>query len=493
MSNRDRNFWIEQAKDQLLANEKRADSAVVELMFLYDEAANQVEREIYAMFAKFATDNKLTDAEASRLLSGKEYSVWRKSIQEYIKEASGAAEDSRILLELNTLAMKSRISRKEHLLANIYQNMMDLAQDTTTKMTDLLGDIVKVSYYENCWRIQRGFGYGFTVAKINESLIKRILEYPWSEKYFSEAVWGRCDHLAALAKWEISVGFIQGSSVQKMAKAINDVIDSGRYAAERLVRTECKYFANQGQILAFKENGIAKYRFVGGSEGSTSACGCAALNGRVFSVENAQPGINLPPLHPNCICTIVAHFDKSIFNTTENTTPLEKNTKFQVWKEKYVDSQSQSDKISLSNDEEWALNSYISSESYKINDKLRRGAALTEQDRRLIVNLDRALDKMPEKQGMLYRSVSSFGIDDVDAYVKSHVIGIPKRFEAYTSASLMVYDASMDIQYVIESKHGKDITKWNPGEKEILFKRDTWFIPTRIEGNTIYMKEVYDE
>lgn len=158
MSNRDRNFWIEQAKDQLLANEKRADSAVVELMFLYDEAANQVEREIYAMFAKFATDNKLTDAEASRLLSGKEYSVWRKSIQEYIKEASGAAEDSRILLELNTLAMKSRISRKEHLLANIYQNMMDLAQDTTTKMTDLLGDIVKVSYYENCWRIQRGFG-----------------------------------------------------------------------------------------------------------------------------------------------------------------------------------------------------------------------------------------------------------------------------------------------------------------------------------------------
>lgn len=172
---------------------------------------------------------------------------------------------------------------------------------------------------------------------------------------------------------------------------------------------------------------------------------------------------------------------------------MEKNTKFQVWKEKYVDSQSQSDKISLSNDEEWALNSYISSESYKINDKLRRGAALTEQDRRLIVNLDRALDKMPEKQGMLYRSVSSFGIDDVDAYVKSHVIGIPKRFEAYTSASLMVYDASMDIQYVIEAKHGKDITKWNPGEKEILFKRDTWFIPTRIEGNTIYMKEVYDE
>lgn len=336
MSNRDRNYWIEQAKEQLLANEKRADSAVVELMFLYDEAANQIEREIYAMFAKFAKDNKLTEAEASRLLSGKEFSVWRRSIREYIKAASGPARDSRTLLELNTLAMKSRITRKEQLLANIYRNMMDLAQDSTTSLTDLLGDLIKVNYYENCWRVQKGMGYGFTVTKIDEKLIRSILEYPWSEKHFSEAVWGRCDHLAALAKREISLGFIQGNGVQKIAKAIDDVMDSGRYAAERLVRTECKYFANQGQISAFKENGIAKYRFVGGSEGSTSSCGCAELNGRVFSVEDAQPGVNLPPLHPNCLCTIVAHFDKSIFDTPRDAKPLSENVKFQEWCKKYA-------------------------------------------------------------------------------------------------------------------------------------------------------------
>ena len=227
MSNRDRNYWIEQAKEQLLANEKRADSAVVELMFLYDEAANQIEREIYAMFAKFAKDNKLTEAEASRLLSGKEFSVWRRSIREYIKAASGPARDSRTLLELNTLAMKSRITRKEQLLANIYRNMMDLAQDSTTSLTDLLGDLIKVNYYENCWRVQKGMGYGFTVTKIDEKLIRSILEYPWSEKHFSEAVWGRCDHLAALAKREISLGFIQGNGVQKIAKAIDDVTDRG--------------------------------------------------------------------------------------------------------------------------------------------------------------------------------------------------------------------------------------------------------------------------
>lgn len=87
----------------------------------------------------------MTYAEASRLLSGREYSTWRKSIQEYIADASGAARDSKALLELNTLAMKGRISRKEQLLANIYQNMIDLAGASETKLEDLLGDMLKVN------------------------------------------------------------------------------------------------------------------------------------------------------------------------------------------------------------------------------------------------------------------------------------------------------------------------------------------------------------
>ena len=82
--------------------------------------------------------------------------MWRKSIEEYIAEASDAAKGSKALLELNTLAMKSRITRKEQLLANVYQNMIDLAEDSTTKLDTLLGDMLQVNYYESCFSIQRG-------------------------------------------------------------------------------------------------------------------------------------------------------------------------------------------------------------------------------------------------------------------------------------------------------------------------------------------------
>ena len=58
------------------------------------------------------------------------------------------------------------------------------------------------------------------------------------------------------------------------------------------------------------------------------------------------------------------------------------------------------------------------------------------------------------------------------------------------SASLSVYDESFPVQYVIISKHGRDITAYNQKEQEVLFKRGTKFKVLKVEGNTIYMEEV---
>lgn len=203
-------------------------------------------------------------------------------------------------------------------------------------------------------------------------------------------------------------------------------------------------------------------------------------------------GINYPPIHSNCLCIVVADFgDKGMFNRRIDAEPLVENIKFREWKKKYVDGPAQSGIIPLTGSEERALKAYVSSDSYKINDKLRRGVVLTTQDRQLIDSLDRALDKMPEVKGTIYRSLSKgLEIEDVDAFVAEHVVGVPMTFPSYISASTTVYDDSMEIQYVIISKHGKDLTSLNKGEQEILFQRGSWFMPTRIEGHTIYMEEV---
>ena len=476
------NEWIERAKQRVLNNAEITDQSVKEIMFLFDEAAWTLETEINSMFQKYATENGLTNAEASKLLTGSEYSRWKKGIEEYLKEAEG---DSKTLLELNTLAMKSRISRKEQMLATVYQTMITLSRDTETKITDLLGDMFKTNYYRGCYDVQSILGVGFNVSKVDVKMLQRILKHPWSGKNYSQALWENTDKLATLAKRELTMGFMNGSSVQKMAKEINDVMGKGRYAAERLVRTESSYFSNQGELASYREMGIQEYTFLGGG------CEiCMELNGQSFPLDEAEPGLNLPPIHPNCKCTIKAKAKIDLFKDREGVNPLESNPKFEEWKKKYVDTPAPEPIIKLSENEQHAINSYISSEAYTWNDKLRRGVKLTKEEKKQISNLDSALQKMPTYQGVLYRSVSDFGIPDVQEFIVGHKPGMEISFPEFLSSSTEVYDDSFPIQYVITSKTGRDIRKFNSQEKEILFERDSMFYISKVVNNVIYMEEI---
>lgn len=482
MSRTERNEWIERAKQRVLSNAKETDRAAEEIMMLFDEAAWQLETEIHAMYQKYAADNGLTDAEASRMLTGSEYSRWRKGIDAYVKEAK---EDSRTQLELNTLAAKSRISRKEQLLAGMYQTMITLSKDTETKLTDLLGDLYKTNYYRGCYDVQGILGVGFNVAKVDEKMLFRILQHPWSGKNYSKALWENTDKLAVLAKREITLGFMSGASVQKMAKEINDVMGKGRYAAERLVRTESSYFSNQGELASYRELGVAEYTFLGGG------CElCQELNGKSFLLEEAEAGLNLPPIHPNCKCTIRPKSKMDMFKDREGANPLKDNPKFEAWKKRYVKEIAPEPLKKLTDDEQYAMNSYISGAAYIWNDKLRRGQRLTKAEKKAVTDMDAALRKMPTYQGKIYRSLSDFGISDVQKFIDSHVVGLYMSFPEYLSASTSVYDDSFPIQYVIQSKNGRDIRKFNASEQEILFERMTKFLITQIVDNVIYMEEI---
>lgn len=482
MSRKERNEWIERAKQRVLENAEITDHSVKEIMFLFDEAAWTLETEINAMYQKYAAENGLTNAEASKLLTGSEYSRWRKGIDEYLKDAEG---DSKTLLELNTLAAKSRISRKEQMLASIYQTMITLSKDTETKLEDLLGDMFKTNYYRGCYDVQSILGVGFNVSKVDVKMLQRILKHPWSGKNYSQALWENTDKLAALAKRELTLGFMMGSSVQKMAKEINDVMGKGRYAAERLVRTESSYFSNQGELASYREMGIAEYTFLGGG-----CDDCLALNGQDFPVDEAEPGLNLPPIHPNCKCTIKAKAKMDLFKDRKGVNPLKDNPKFEEWKKKYVDTPAPEPIIKLSEDEQRAINSYISSGAYTWNDKLRRGAKLAKEEKKQISSLDSALQKMPTYQGVLYRSVSDFGIPDMQEFIARHKPGMEISFPEFLSSSIEVYDDSFPIQYVITSKTGRDIRKFNSQEKEILFERDSLFYISKVVDNVIYMEEI---
>ncbi len=82
---------------------------------------------------------------------------------------------------------------------------------------------------------------------------------------------------------------------------------------------------------------------------------------------------------------------------------------------------------------------------------------LTDDDKKFIADLDTALSKLSDYEGILYRSIDSSGIDDIAAFRERHTVGETVTYAQYTSASADVYDETMDIQFVIAKTGSKAV------------------------------------
>lgn len=319
------------AKECLLEEAKETDDFLEDLLNAYDEASDRLKGDIQRILIKFADDNELTLDQAKQFLSSSEYKRWKKSIKQYLSDIEAEGENSKMILELNTLSAKSRISRKEQLLAEIDKEMSSLATNTTKEIKKHLTEVLVTNYYRGHYSIQKSVGLGFNVSTINHDLVKRIIDYPWSTKQFSKTIWDDIDKLTETLRKELASGFIDGSSIQKMVKRIDDVMQKGKYVTTRVVRTEAKYFTQQAQLLSYKKMGITEYYYKG------AGCPkCAMINNRKFELEEAEVGVNCPPMHPNCKCHIMAVVAMSLFDMKRDVVPLDQNIKFKEWKERFI-------------------------------------------------------------------------------------------------------------------------------------------------------------
>lgn len=139
------------------------------------------------------------------------------------------------------------------------------------------------------------------------------------------------------------------------------------------------------------------------------------------------------------------------------------------------------DDIILTDKEQYAINKYISSDFYKINEKLRNGMKLNNEEINLVNDLDKTLNKMPVYNGLVSRSLQ-LDKEQLEQFLKSCKIGEKLKYKAYTSTTIGDrYNDLSTVELYINSKNGKDIRRYNEEEQEILFERDSLFKVKQIE------------
>jgi len=273
-------------------------------------------------------------------------------------------------------------------------------------------------------------------------------------------------------------GVNNGSSHKQIRQQLEDQIDMSRSRAEFVAVDQTGSLFGQMTAQRHQNMGVNRFRWRTSKDERVRDTH-KVLEDKIFSYDD-PPAVGLPGEDFHCRCIALP-----IFDDDDEEEEIESTTEQPV-----------NDK--LTEEELRAINQYISSDSYKLNDKLRRGSQLSEQDEILTNHLDAALKKMPKYEGDLGRSLYFYNDTELNSFMNSHMLGSVVMYNEFISTTKGdVYNLDGQVQlYILDAENGRNISHFNEGEQEILYERESKFRVKNIEeinGTYHIQLEEYDE
>ena len=300
-----REYWEKRARENENKVYKKAGDLKKDLDEHYIKARREIQKSINDLVARYMDKTELSYVEAMKNLTSSEFKEWKMTLEEYEKEIDRlfkAEEElaNKLRIELETLAMKSRITRLDSLKTQIDIELNRKASRDYDVVKKGISDV-----YRDFYTITTSdFGLTGVNTVLPDKVLRRLINQPWSGANFSERIWGNAEILGKVLKQEIIQSFIQGISVKDLSDRIEKRFITDRKNTERLVRTELNYALNETTKLSYEEAEIEEYEYLAEIDGRTSDI-CRELNGQKFKMKDAKVGVNYPPMHPYCRSTTV--------------------------------------------------------------------------------------------------------------------------------------------------------------------------------------------
>lgn len=335
---RNKEYWAARALQRENEAYLRGAGLSAKMFQEYETAAKAIRREIDGFYSKYAGKYGLTYDQAVRLLNRNEFQEWKASLDAYVAQIAQTTDaHTRALLtaQLDALSANSSISRLEALQGQIDLILNDLFDKGVAQMKEEFGDMFVEGYYKKCYDIQSRAGFFNEIAKIDFSTIEQAVSYPWSGAMFSDRLWQNKQALVFNTREIITQGLIQGKSVGTMSSALSAKMGQSYKNAERLIRTETTHIHGEADRAAYNEAGVEEYEYMATLDARTCET-CGALDGKVFKVKDAKPGVNYPPMHPNDRCTTIEHDPEDALDWFNSGEPMPKATTYQEWYDRQV-------------------------------------------------------------------------------------------------------------------------------------------------------------
>lgn len=342
--------------------------------------------------------------------------VYDKQIDVLLSELDRLTDEQKSILQAKIYQKKYQ----EMIYTQVEQHTKDLTDKVYTSVKDYMEECYKNGYIGTMYDISKQ-GIPITTPIDEKSVTRAMTLNSRLSKKMYTALEENVDVLKKKVANSISRGIATGSTYKQIANNISTGSNTGFNNAMRIARTESHRVQVISQLDAGRiaiDTGCEVFKQWDAALDGRTRPTHRQLDGQIVPFDkpfdSPQGKVEAPSMFGiasediNCRCSINLRprwvLDEDELETLKERAAyfgLDKTDSFKNFKVKYL----KATQLALTETDIKAMHDYISSVSYIVNDKLRNGKLLTNEETQFIINLDKALDKMPTYEGNLQRSL----------------------------------------------------------------------------------------
>lgn len=310
-------YWQQRIIDADARKEAAIAKALPELLSHMQDARRSLEKEINAFYARYATNNKVTLAEAQKALSLSELADFKgdlKAFRKLAKQSIGTFN-----LKVDNLSVKARITRLEALHAQVDAVLQNCYQQQRAVIEGAAGALAQEQYLHALYDIEQYTGFQFPYSQLSSARIAKMLAMPVQGVDISSSLWRQDFDTGYQIRRVLNNMFTTGRPPQDFAQELQRIIGrrdadgnlTGKtYEAYRLLYNESSHVSEQAKLAVYEDDGIDELK-IDATLDSKTCHDCSPRDGKVVKISEAIEGVTVPPFHVNCRCTTVAYIPEA--------------------------------------------------------------------------------------------------------------------------------------------------------------------------------------
>ena len=304
-------YWVYRYRAEEKARELADKRVAYQLNGIYQQHANNIQKEIDSFWQRYADKEGITKLEAKQRADKLDMVNVEFKARQLVERANRLRESGKQvtskdftkaendLLRLYNLKMKT--SRLGVLQANIKLHQYELALNEFEIIDRHLTESIRRENIFSAGVLNMTLG-SFESSKISAD---SIVYANFNGATWSSRIWERQNELRNIVKKGVADTVLRGRGTNVLINTLRKEFDASYGYARRLAVTESARVYSEAQKANYETNEVEWYEVMT----ELKACPiCQPFNGRIFKVSEMVPALNAPPFHPNCRCTTVPHF-----------------------------------------------------------------------------------------------------------------------------------------------------------------------------------------